>query len=165
MIDVFYKRALARPAIFMALMASIILGIAYIFEYNGYAPCDLCWYQRYPYMAIIALVAVAMALKEQQSLLLILLLTLLAFGDAGIAGYHVGVEFGWWEGPSTCGGSFDINNIELTADSLYNMAQKVVRCDEAAWTLGGISMAGYNMIAALGVGAFGILALKTGKKS
>jgi disulfide bond formation protein DsbB len=39
---------------------------------------------------------------------------------------------------------------------------KVVRCDEVAWSLAGISMAGYNMMAALGLGVFATLgALRT----
>ncbi len=152
------KPALARPSIFIALASAIILAVAYTFEFNGYAPCDLCWYQRYPYMAIVALVMVALVLKEQNSRLLLLLVTLLVLTDTGIAGFHVGVEYKWWEGPSTCGGAFDFKNTELTLESLYSSAQKVVRCDEAAWTLGGISMAGYNMLAALSLSLFGLYA-------
>lgn len=163
MIDMLLKPALARPSLFIALASAILLAIAYGFQYNGYAPCELCWYQRYPYMAIVALMMVAMALKEQNSKLLLVLVTLLALTDAGIAGFHVGVEHKWWQGLSTCGGAFDISNMELTMDSLYNSAQKVVRCDEAAWTLGNISMAGYNMLAALSLGLFGLYALSQGK--
>ncbi len=163
MIDILLKSALARPSLFIALASAILLAIAYGFEHNGYAPCELCWYQRYPYMAIVALMMVAMALREQNSKLLLVLVTLLALTDAGIAGFHVGVEYKWWEGLSTCGGAFDLGNIELTMDSLYSSAQKVVRCDEPAWTLGNISMAGYNMLAALSLGLFGLYALSQGK--
>ena len=160
MIESLLKPAYARPSLFIALASAIILGTAYGFQFNGYAPCDLCWYQRYPYMAIIALVVVATLLKEQNSRLLLVLVTLLVFVDAGIAGYHAGVEYKWWEGPSTCGGAFDFSDTELTLESLNNLAARVIRCDEAAWTLGGISMAGYNTLMALSLAVFGITALK-----
>lgn len=163
MIKALLKPALARPSLFIALASAIILAVAYGFEYNGYAPCELCWYQRYPYMAIVALMMVAMALKEQNSKLLLALMILLAFVETGIAGFHVGVEYKWWDGLATCGGAFDVSNIELTMDSLYNSAQKVVRCDEPAWTLGNISMAGYNVPTALSLAVFGLYALKVGK--
>lgn len=160
MLKVILKPALARPSLFIALVAAILLAVVYGFEYNGYTPCDLCWYQRYPYMAIVALMMIATALKEQNSRLVLFLMILLAFADAGIAGFHAGVEYKWWEGPSTCGGAFDLSNVELTMDSLYKSAQRVVRCDEAAWTLGGISLAGYNLLIALGLGLFGAYAFK-----
>jgi disulfide bond formation protein DsbB len=163
MIKSIVKSALERPSLFIALIAAILLAVVYGFEYNGYTPCDLCWYQRYPYMAIVSLMMVAYALKEQNSWLLLLLIVLLTFVDAGIAGFHAGVEYKWWDGPSTCGGAFDFSNSELTLDNLYESAQKVVRCDEAAWTLGGISLAGYNMLIALGLGFFGIYAFSSGK--
>lgn len=163
MIKTLMKPALARPSLFIALIASLLLAAVYGFEYYGYTPCDLCWYQRYPYMAIVALMMVSMVLKEHDSRLLLLLFIALVFTNAGIAGFHAGVEYKWWDGPSTCGGAFDFGDTGMTLDSLYNSTQKVIRCDEAAWTLGGISLAGYNMFVALGLGVFGLYAFSRGK--
>jgi disulfide bond formation protein DsbB len=40
------------------------------------------------------------------------------------------------------------------------LAQPVVRCDEVAWSLFGISMAGYNALISLGLAVFGLAALR-----
>ena len=73
--------------------------------------------------------------------------------DAGIAGYHVGVEQRWWEGLQTCSSLVDVtDNLNAALDAIMNAP--VIRCDEIAWSLFGISMAGYNMVAALGLSIF-----------
>lgn len=160
MLNSFIKYSTETPAFFIALVSAITLAVAYGFQFNGYAPCDLCWYQRYPYMAIIVIVAASLVLKSPNAFWVLFSVTLLAFVDAGIAGYHAGVEYKWWQGPTTCGGAFNFSQTELTLESLNNLAERVVRCDEAAWTLGGISMAGYNMFMALALGLFGYRNLK-----
>jgi disulfide bond formation protein DsbB len=58
---------------------------------------------------------------------------------------HAGAEYGWWTIDCL---SVDVPN-GLTAQGLFTdltRAQNVVLCDEAAWTLLGISMAGYNAL-------------------
>ena len=69
---------------------------------------------------------------------------------AGIAFYHVGVEQLWWLGTAECHApSLDLDaSIESLRQQLLNT--KFVPCDEVAWSLFGISMAGYNFFAALG---------------
>ena len=104
LIDRFEPHAL--PLVFAG--SVLTLGAAYVFQVLGYAPCDLCWYQRYPYMAIIAiaglfLVAAKMGRTSAATLNNILVLcVLLLFADSAIAGFHVGVEYGWWQGPTAC---------------------------------------------------------------
>jgi disulfide bond formation protein DsbB len=74
--------------------------------------------------------------------------------------YHAGVEWGWWAGPTDCTGPLT----DLTAGgSLLSQLNSihVVRCDEAAWRLLGISLAGYNALISLALAAiagFGLLA-------
>jgi disulfide bond formation protein DsbB len=120
------------------------LAIAFASQYwGGLQPCVLCWYQRYPYMVVAALGLVGLVVAGQPGLLrFILLLAAIAFFvDAGIAAFHVGVEQHWWAGTSECGSLLGPN---FTPEEL--LKQPVVRCDEAAWTLFGISMAGYNFL-------------------
>ena len=62
-----------------------------------------------------------------------------------LALYHVGVEKKYWPGPNSCTNS----SIEgLTTDQLLEqiMSAPLVRCDEIAWELIGISMAGWNAL-------------------
>ena len=127
------------------------LCVAWIAQYGfGLAPCELCYLQRYGYWVAIALGIVAIlqpagAARRRGALWL---LTLAFLAVAGIALFHVGVEQKWWEGFASCTGSITSG---MTPEELQNAIQKapIVRCDEPAWTMFGISMAGYNMVYAL----------------
>lgn len=171
MLKEWIERLSPHTAALLALASIVTLGSAYTFEYFGYQPCTLCWYQRYPYMAVIALSGLAWALSRRDdspgNLILLLVGASIAalFVDSGIAVFHVGVEQKWWQGLSTCGGGST-----GAGDSIEDLLQqlqsiKLVRCDEAAWTLFGISMAGYNAAIALGLGIFGLLAWPGLKKT
>lgn len=124
------------------------LAIAFASQYwGGLQPCVLCIYQRYPYGVATALGLVGIVAAGRPGWLrLILLLAGGAFlVDAGIAAFHVGVEQHWWAGTSECGSLLDLNaNPEDLKNQL--LSQPVVRCDEPAWTLFGVSMAGYNFL-------------------
>ena len=64
---------------------------------------------------------------------------------AGIGVFHVGVEYHWWTGPQACSGNVPRG---LSPEQLkkYLFGAKMVRCDETAWQMWGISMAGWNAI-------------------
>ena len=137
----------------LVLASALVLGAAYAFQYLGdLPPCDLCWLQRYVYMAAIPLGLVAWALDRPEdgalySGLGLAALALLFAAGAGIAGYHVGVEQHWWRGPEACTGSALNGDFQDMFNKL--VATKVVRCDEVAWSLFGVSMAGYNVLVSL----------------
>ena len=70
--------------------------------------------------------------------------------------FHAGVEYGWWEGLTTCTASGG-----LSFDELVNVP--LVRCDEVQWSLAGISMAGFNAIFSLGGAALVLFLLNRGR--
>jgi disulfide bond formation protein DsbB len=149
-----------------------LLGAAWTFQYGfGYVPCELCLTQRYPYMLIAALGAVAYFTRRHPNLGarraargFIILITLLFFLDAVIALYHVGVEQAWWQGPTACTVPFSgAMTYEEMREAILTAAP--VRCDVPAWTLFGISMAGYNGLAALALAAFGLYAFRRTSRS
>jgi len=154
---------LLRPRLAFALLlaaAVVILGTAFAFQFiGGLAPCVLCLWQRYPYAIVIGLAGTGFGLTRvagQSATVLAALMFLIALAmviDAGIAAFHVGVEQHWWQGTSGCTGT---TGAATTAAELARQlkATPVVRCDEVAWSLAGISMAGYNFVAALGMAAF-----------
>lgn len=171
MLKEWIERLAPHTAVLLVLASVATLGSAYTFQYFGYEPCTLCWYQRYPYMVVIALSGIAALLsrradKPADLILLLVGISIVAlFVDSGIAAFHVGVEQKWWEGLSTCGGG-SVGASDSIEDLLQQMQSiKLVRCDEAAWTLFGISMAGYNAAIALGLGIFGLLAWPGLKKT
>ena len=143
-----------------AIAAATILG-AYFFEYVlHYQPCPLCLDQRIPYYVAIPLaaaVAIAAQFGAPPRLLaagLIVVAAAMLIG-AGLGVYHSGVEWKWWAGPSDCSGPI---NAFGSAGSLLQTIEStpVVRCDEAAWRLFGLSLAGYNALIAAGIAAVAI---------
>jgi disulfide bond formation protein DsbB len=120
----------------------------------GLIPCVLCWWQRYPYWGILAaglaLLACVQRLSSRGRAITLSVTALTLLGGAGLAGFHVGVEQHWWEGLTTCGGG-NIGRGSLEDQLAAIMAAPVVRCDEVAWSLFGISMAGYNLILSVGL--------------
>lgn len=134
-----YGLALAIP---VALIAAV-----YVAQYGfGLAPCEMCWWQRYPHFAAIVLALGAFSQKDKPVGDMLVRLAAVAIGISGLIGaFHAGVEYHWWEGITTCSSS-QLGNDPLAAI----MAAPVVRCDAPAWTLFGISLAGYNFIVSFG---------------
>jgi len=141
------------PVLFAGIAATIILAGAFGFQLAGYHPCEMCWWQRYPYMAIMAVALIATAAPAIPRKPILLLLALLFLVDAGLAGFHVGVEQRWWEGITTCSGMVSVTDSVNDALAAI-MDAPLIRCDEIAWSLFGISMAGYNFILATAMTVF-----------
>lgn len=135
-----------RTPIAVVAASLAMLAGALFFQYGmNLPPCALCIWQRWAYAPPIALGLLALAFPAaRRSLVFLAGIAFLA--GAGIAGFHAGVEKGWWEGLSSCtGAATTATTIEGLRAQL--MAAAPVRCDEVAWSLAGISMAGWNMIA------------------
>ena len=91
-----------RTAQAAAIGSVILLAGAYVFQALGYAPCQMCLWQRYPHM--VAILA-GLSLVVLPHRLVVILGALSAFGTAIIGGFHSGVEQKWWNGPSSCTGN------------------------------------------------------------
>ena len=139
-----------------ALGSALLLGGAFAFQALGYAPCKMCIWQRYPHAIAIAIGALALFVPLPA---LLALGALAALTTAGIGGYHVGVEQGWWEGPASCSAGA-IGGID--PDALFDqiMSAPLIRCDEIAWAFAGLSMAGWNMVLSLVLAGCWVKALR-----
>ena len=158
------SHSLSFPAASTARLIALLLPIALLggalgSQYiGGLHPCEMCYWQRWPHAAAIAVAALAFTSPadsaRSRALTLLAALAIAVSGAIGV--YHAGVEAGVFEGFTTCtaltaGGS--------TADLLKQITQApLVRCDQVQWSLFGISMAGWNAILSLG-GAAAILIL------
>jgi disulfide bond formation protein DsbB len=146
-------------------LSAAMLGAAFTFQYAGELyPCVLCIYQRIPYAVVIVfgLIGVVAARDggpvSNVALLLAAACALAFLVDAGIAGFHVGVELGWWTGTDSCvGEAIDTSSIEAMREAILNAP--VVRCDEVAWSMAGISMAGWNGLIAIAIAAASVRAI------
>ncbi|MEM7192184.1 MAG: disulfide bond formation protein B [Pseudomonadota bacterium] len=138
--------------------ALLIILMALGFEHiGGYAPCELCLQERYAYYFGIPAALIAFFAARGNSFgFARLVLLLIAIGfllNAGLGVYHAGAEWKFWPGPDTCGGGF-----ELTWGEGGIQDTPVIRCDEAAWRMLGLSFAGWNVVISLilaGVALFG----------
>lgn len=136
-----------RLAYWLALLVpAALLGGALISQYGfGLPPCEMCWWQRYPHIVALALAALAWATRRDA---LVALAAVAMLVSGAIGAFHAGVEYGWWDGFTACtanaaGGSDPLASI---------MAAPIVRCDVAPWTLGGISLAGFNFLISTAAG-------------
>lgn len=119
-------------------------------------PCEMCWWQRYPHMAAVALAALAFtAKKAAPRARLLTTLAALAIAISGAIGvYHAGVELKIFEGITTCTSVASGGSPDELLKSIMNAP--VVRCDQVQWSFLGISMAGWNAIISL-TGAAAVL--------
>jgi disulfide bond formation protein DsbB len=145
----------ATIRLFALLLPATLLAGAYGSQYwGGLYPCEMCWWQRYPHFAAVPIAALAFIIPNTGVQRVLVALAALAILTSGmIGGYHAGVEYKYWEGLTTC------TTIATGSggDLLKNiMNAPLVRCDEAQWTLFGISLAGYNFLLSCG-GAIAIL--------
>ncbi|MBP2237188.1 disulfide bond formation protein DsbB [Sinorhizobium kostiense] len=142
-------------AVLVTLGMAATVGGALGFEHiGGYIPCALCLLQRDPYyyglpLGIIAILTSVMKLPAWTTRTLLVLVGLLMLIGAGIGVYHAGVEWHFWEGPSTCattaqGISSDVGDLLGDLD-----AKHAPSCTDAALRVFGLSFAGWNVIASL----------------
>jgi disulfide bond formation protein DsbB len=120
-----------------------LLGGALASQYiGGLYPCELCWFQRYPHIVALVLAVLAFVLPGRGTQRLLVALAGVAVLVSGAIGvFHAGVEYHWWQGFTECTSTM---TGPVTLESI--MKAPIVRCDVAQWTLGGISLAGFNAV-------------------
>jgi disulfide bond formation protein DsbB len=148
-----------QAALVVALGAAATIGGALVFEHAlGYVPCKLCLIQRNPYYVAIPLGFAAALLPPRWCRIGLGLLALIFVVSAGLGAYHAGVEWGFWAGPTDCGGS-SASGPGNVGDFLNQLeGTRVVSCTEAAWRFLGLSLAGWNVLISLALAAFAALA-------
>ena len=149
-----------QAALGVLILAFATIAGAWVFEWAGYAPCELCLMQRWAYYAgvpLAALVAI-IAMRGPRGLAGagLALLGLLFIGSMIFGVYHAGVEWGFWPGPSGCTGAL------TKADSMQDFLKqlettKVVRCDAVAIRILGLSLAGWNAMISAAMAALAFL--------
>lgn len=123
------------------------LGIEHL---GGIAPCPLCLEQRTAYYVAIPLLFLALVLvsadRGRLAGLLFFTIALAFLMNAGLGVYHAGAEWKFWPGPDTC--SAAAPSITGAAGNLLKELDKarVVRCDEPALVIFGLSLAGWNVV-------------------
>ena len=138
-------------ALSLLVPAALLVG-AYGSQYlGGLAPCEMCYWQRWPHMGAIAFALIALAGGRQlpdrgRSFVWLAAISILVSGAIGV--YHAGVEAEVFEGFTQCTAVASGGSSEDVLNSIMNAP--LVRCDQVQWELFGISMAGWNAILSIG---------------
>lgn len=152
-----FRSRLAAPLV--ALAAPLFLyGGALVSQFGfGLHPCEMCYWQRWPHQAAIVLAALALLLRaNDKGMRGLTVLAAIAIAISGVIGiFHAGVEYGLWEGLTTCSttqsGPISLEQI---------MATPIIRCDVPQWQFLGISLAGFNAIFSLAAAALVLTLLR-----
>lgn len=146
-------------------VSAAVLGAALLSQYwGGLAPCELCLLQRWPWSAAIVVSLVALLAGNRAALPLVALVLAIVFAvSIAFAAYHVGVEQHWLAGPTACTAS------GAGAASLEELRRQIlgtapVRCDEVPWSLFGVSLAGWNLLASLIMAALCVWTFATARR-
>ncbi len=145
-----------------------MLGVAHGFETFGHLPpCELCLAQRDGYWTDVYAGVIGYGLARWRVALsrsLLLVVAAIFACETVIAAYHVGVEYKWWAGPIACTGTHATVTAAQMSALLSGVKVHMVRCDEAAWRLFGVSMAGWNTLAALALTIATLVAFRRVKR-
>jgi disulfide bond formation protein DsbB len=150
-------------ATFISLALLAILIGAFIFQYAGYMPCDLCYKQRWAYYVGIPFAGFMAMAKPSWMKQGMFILALMLAANAIFGAYHSGVEWGWWEGPSTCAGGGALTT--EPGNLLESLKNPGVMCTEAAIRILGLSLAGWNAIICAILAALAFRSLGYGSSS
>lgn len=139
-------------AAFAAALATI--AAAWGFQLiGGFMPCELCYLQRWPYyigVPVLALTLIVWDRAPREALTALIAVSAAIFiWSTYLGAYHAGVEWKFWPGPDTCsglGGDLDFSR------GLGNLDDATfVPCDRAQVRFFGLSFAGLNALASLGL--------------
>jgi disulfide bond formation protein DsbB len=165
----------SNPAVLAALaiaaIAAATLAGAWFFQLVlDIRPCPLCLEQRYAYylaLPLAALIAFLASRSAPRQVLMagFVILLLATLANAWLGGYHAGVEWKFWQGPTDCSGPLvDFGKAGNLLEQLDKV--KVIRCDEVQWRFLGLSLAGYNVLISLLMAAIALFGfVRTAKKA
>ncbi len=154
------RRLLWLALLMLAIAAATILGALGFEHIGGYQPCALCLMQRTPYYvgvpvaALTALAIIFAAPRPAVAALFGIFAALMLYGD-GLAVYHSGVEWGFWEGPASCAPTVGVTSAADMLNQLQNA--HAPSCTEAPWRMLGLSFAGWNVLVSALLAVFGAL--------
>lgn len=138
-----------RAAALVFALASATIGGALTYQWLGYQPCELCYKERLPYYAALALAPLAaLAARYGRPALArgaLVIIAVFFAADAALSIYHSGVEWKIFAGPSDCAGA--LTRAKSMEDFLQQLQKvKVVRCDEPGLRVLGLTLANWNVV-------------------
>ena len=125
----------------LAILSALVLQFGF-----GFAPCNLCLWERWPYLVALAAAVGALIVDAPRAALGAMALALL--GGTLLAGYHVGVEQGFFALPEGCASAGKAQSLDELRQMLVNAPP---RCDQVNAQLLGVSLAAWNLVLSAGL--------------
>jgi disulfide bond formation protein DsbB len=140
--------SLRRAQILAFLVPAALLAGAWGFQLIGKLfPCEMCHWQRYPHYAALVFAALSFVTggpRTKRTLVAGAAALVVVSGLIGV--FHAGVEYHWWQGITACTQTVSTAGLTTQQSLERLLAAPIVRCDQAQWTLFGLSLAGWNAI-------------------
>jgi len=139
-----YQKSL-KLILFLSIFA---LVSAYFIQYVlGHQPCNLCLFERVPYLSSIIIILSCFYFKKFEKISLILL-SLIFFFATILSFYHFGIEQGFIKESLVCNLSVGDNFIN-PEELLKNLKEKPISCKDVTFRLFGLSLATINIFISL----------------
>ena len=125
------------------IFSTISILFAFYVEYIlGHKPCNLCLFQRLPYILIIFLIVLLLIFRNFERLIF-LFLSIIFLSGALLALYHFGIEQGIFSESFVCKG--DDNDGTLNKEEILKQLKiRQISCKDVTFTILGVSLATIN---------------------
>ena len=124
------------------------LFAAYFIQYVlGHQPCNLCLFERVPYILTIIIIIISFIFNKYEKIYLALL-SIIFISATLISFYHFGIEQGFIKESLVC--NLDSLNDNLTAEDILNqLKEKTISCKDVTFKILGLSLATINTVISL----------------
>ena len=120
---------------------ALAIALALVLQFGfGFAPCNLCLWERWPYLVAVAAAVGALIVDTPRAGLAAMAVVLL--GGTGLAAFHVGVEQGLFALPESCAAAGRAQSLDELRQMLANAPP---RCDQVSAQFLGLSLAAWNL--------------------
>ena len=131
--------------ILILIILSLSLISAFIIEHIlNHKPCNLCLYQRIPYIISIFFILLIFIFKRNNNIFLFLLFVTFLISSI-LAFYHFGIERGFFSENLSCI-SNDAFSTTSKEELLKQLKQNNISCKNVSFTMFGLSLAAINTI-------------------
>ena len=137
-----FQKNLFKIIFFLSIFSLIS---AYFIEYIlGHQPCNLCLFERIPYLFAIILTLLSFKLKHFQKIFIILLIVVF-FVATLLSLYHLGIEQGFIQESLVCNLQGD-STVLSKEEILKQLQQKSVNCKDVTFKIFGLSLTTFNVL-------------------
>ena len=133
---------------FIFIFSIFALITAYFIQYIlGHQPCNLCLYERIPYILTILIISISFVFEKYEKIYLFLLGSIFISATL-LSLYHVGIEQGFFKESLLCDVGSESSSL-TTEELLKELKKKTISCKNVTFRLLGVSLATINTIISL----------------